>query len=180
MATNLYLYPTWRRADGAAWKKALSLLVTRQVIGSTGEGTEDGELWFSPGKRAEHMLKIGGKEAFEDCRAHNGNEYLIPDGDTGGFGAKCPGCGKELEDALVAEAITDFNEADSEDDRTECPKCKTVIDVPKLSFKLETALAPSFLCFVNVPSAVPNPDLMKALEEATGTPWKSLTEKVDL
>lgn len=178
--TNLYLYPTWPAADAAGWKKVLSVLVTKQIIAPTGEGAEEGEVWFAPGKRAEHLLKITPPLAFEDCRAHSGNPYLIPDGDTGGYGAKCPACTTPLDDALVAEAIVDFNEADEEDDRKKCPKCKGTLEAPKLAFGIPVALAPSFVCFVAVASAVPHPDLVKALEEATGCPWKSLTEKVEL
>jgi ribosomal protein S27AE len=149
------------------------------VIGATGEGAEEGEVWFSPGKRPGYLLRGGEERAFDDCRAHIGNVYFIPDGDTSGFGAFCPGCGAPLADDVVVEAVVDFNEADAEDDRRKCPKCGVPIDVSKLKCKAETALAPAFLCFVKAASAMPNPELMKALEEATGCPWKSLTERIE-
>ena len=177
---NLFMYPTWRRSDGAAWKKVLSVLVTKQVIASTGEGEEEGEIWFAPGKRSSYLLKAGTDPAFEDCRIHNGNPYFIPDGDTGEFGCSCPACHTPLDDVLTAEAIVDFNEADDEDDRQKCPKCKAILEVEKLTCRIPTALVPSFLCFIAVASPDPNPELVKALEEASGCPWKWLTEKVEL
>lgn len=177
---NLFLYPTWRTADAAAWKKALSVLVTRNVINPTGEGAEEGEIWFSPGKRSLQVTKGAPEPAFEDCRAHFGNPYFIPDGDTSEYGGKCPSCGTALEDVMVVEAIVDFNESDEEDDRQKCPKCKAVIDVSKMPCAIPTALATAFVCFVGVKGGDTNPDLVKALEEATGCPWKWLTEKVEL
>ena len=177
---NLFLYPVWRNADEAAWKKALSVLVARGVIAATGEGAEEGEIWFSPGKRSSHVAKAAPEPAFEDCRAHIGNAYFIPDGDTSEYGGKCPGCGVALEDVLVVEAIVDFNESDGEDDRQKCPKCKATVDVEKLKCTIETALAPAFVCFVGAKGGDANPELLKALEEATGGAWKWLTEKVEL
>ncbi|KAF0245921.1 MAG: hypothetical protein FD180_1183 [Planctomycetota bacterium] len=178
--TNLFLYPVWFKVDEALWKKALSVLVSRNVISATGEGAEEGEVWFSAGKRSGYVTKTEQEPAFEDCRAHMGNPYFIPDGDTSEYGGKCPACGAALEDVLVVEAIVDFNESDEEDDRQKCPKCKAVVDVSKLKCSIETALAPAFVCFVGAKGGAPNAELMKALEEATGGAWKWLTEKVEL
>lgn len=177
---NLFLYPKWRQADEAAWKKALSVLIARGVINATGEGAEEGELWFSPGKRSAHVAKAAPEPAFEDCRVHLGNAYFIPDGDTSEYGAKCPSCAAELEDVLVVEAIVDFNESDDVDDRQKCPKCGKVVNVEKMQCAITTALAPAFLCFVGVKGGDANPELIKALEEATGCGWNWLTEKVEL
>ncbi|NUN49146.1 MAG: hypothetical protein HUU15_10000 [Candidatus Brocadiae bacterium] len=177
---NMFLYPVWPRVDKERWKKALSVLVSRQVVQATGEGETEGEVWFLPGKRSSHALREAPEEAFEDCRVHSGNRYFIPDGDTSDLGASCPSCGKELEDAVAVEAIVDFNEADGVDDRQACPHCENVIDVEKLRCRTKMAFAPAFISLVGAKSPRPNPDLLKALAEATGCEWDWLTEKVDL
>lgn len=177
---NLFLYPVWRNGDEALWKKALSVLVSRSVISASGEGAEAGEIWFAPGKRSGYVVKTTLEPAFEDCRAHFGNPYYIPDGDTSEYGAICPACGAPLDDAVAIEAIVDFNEADDEDDRQKCGKCKAIVDVAAMKCRIDTALAPAFVCFIGVKGSVPNPELMKSLEEATSCSWKWLTEKVEL
>jgi hypothetical protein len=162
-------------------RKVLALLERRGIV----KGFYDEELgWYAAGPRSSDLFNglDAGAQAFEYAIIYDRRAaHFVPDSHTGGFGARCGGCGATLDDVLY-DLLDEQGEDEDAKDMTNasivCPGCKQANALTSLSAEVETAVSRFFINFCVVDTFDVAAAVVSELEAIVGAKLRIIPERL--
>ena len=173
---NVYLVPEHPAAiDAGNWGEVLSWLQRERIVGCY---FDEGLGWLAPGERSSHLFVDArpGELGFEYLIPYWGSaSQFVPNAHTGRFGAKCAGCGGDLDEAL--HEFIQRGTGDAAVDALVCG-CGKRTRVAQLHCGIDTVVTPAYLNFCHVNSGELQADARRALESQLGGSVRVVRERL--
>ena len=173
---NVYVVPEDPdQLDPGALRRAVEWLASARIVGRV---YDVGLGWLAPGEHSDRLFADvrAGHDAFEYLIPYAGPGFqFVPNAHTGSFGATCPACGGDLDEALHA-----FVQEGTDDASTHALRCSCGerTSVGRVSCAIETAVTPVYLNFCHVNSGELRDEARSALEAAMGRPIRVVRERL--
>ncbi len=171
---NAYIVPTDdRRCRG----KGPALIAYLESVGLI-DGFEDEELGWYAGGDGDAFPTV----AFEYAEVYDSEAaHFIPSGTTGGYGARCPACGADLDNTLY-RLRDKWPESHEQKDMAgivvRCRACRAITPLAGLSFEIDTAMTRFYLMLANAEPSEWEAGFLRAVEQVLGCETRVVMERM--